>query len=960
MPSLEGFEPSQALSVIVSYCEAPDELARTLAALEGQSYPAELFEVIVVDVASDPPLELPSSPLDVKLMRQKGADLELARARNDGARRAKHDILVFVDADLIAERELLAAHARWHHALSDALTMGMSRRVSIGGVSVSMIRGRTSSISSLLGDRESDPSPLAEFVEQTNDLTTKRDDFFRAASEGNLGIRRRFFDEIGGFSDVFSAREGMDTELAYRAYTRGALLVPVPEAMAWRQRRLAEMGERKQRDDEIQLGTLANLIAHRAYRRAAPGRTFGVPEYVVTIRAEGATHERVLDLAEEILGGAIHDLAVRIEMRGWGDDGLPWLASHLERDPRVCLVGAESALDQFPASPFHVIVEAGALVNRDSIARLRQVLGSGVLGALESTPGTQLSITRAWALRRAQRTGLSLEELGDVAVVDVRARVAKTRAWLTRARRILSAAPDGDRKGWPHVRRRAALVRRPRDLVRFLRWLLYGTGARLSEIARGQRREIPSYSRPSSPTPKAPSRPLGVEIVALGARAAQVFAGCPFVSSHSAGGHVDIVVADTPGEAASSKAPAIVLSEAPELAVPAFDPATDNPVDWEKDVSHVVGSLGSRHLLPSGFKAHRVVAHNDVDAVRLCHHLLDVAAFHADAIRRAGLLVRLAATGAPICLTDGGSELEPLIGGELHALMTEGVSEADVRARELHSIKMRRIALREHSFRSRARQLSEVVLDHPPKVPTVSILLATKRPDFLGRATENIARQNYPRLQLVLALHGEGFHPKAVEHVVERLQLPVRVVRVRANQTLGTVLNAAVAEADGTLLTKMDDDDLYGADHIWDLVLAHEYSSAELVGKASENIYLADSDQTIQRRFRSQSEAYSRHVTGGAILISRHDLDLVGGWPRVPSGEDSALVTSVLRNDGRAYRTHSSGYLMIRHGVAHTWEADHSEFLSRAYAVFPGWRPDVAGIEDVPAIPVSFPGTDIG
>ena len=84
LPSLTRFEPSCPLSVIVPYFETPDDLARTLAALEDQSYPGELFEVIVVDDASEPPLELPSSPLDVKLVRQEGAGFGLARARNNG------------------------------------------------------------------------------------------------------------------------------------------------------------------------------------------------------------------------------------------------------------------------------------------------------------------------------------------------------------------------------------------------------------------------------------------------------------------------------------------------------------------------------------------------------------------------------------------------------------------------------------------------------------------------------------------------------------------------------------------------------------------------------------------------------------------------------------------------------------------------------------------------------------
>ena len=339
LPSLERFEPSCPLSVVVPYFETPDELERTLAALEGQSYPRELFEVIVVDDASEPPLELPSSPLDVRLVRQEGAGFGLARARNNGVRAAAHETLVFLDADLLAEKELLSAHARWHHALSDAVTLGMYRRVSVDGVSESMIRCRNGSIGSLLGDRESDPSPLAEYLDKADNLNTKRDDIFRAVSGGNLGIRKRFLDEVGGFDETFTRYGGEDTELAYRAYTQGALLVPVTEAMAWHQGRAEADQDNKQRDAQIQRGKIANLIAHRAYRRAAPGRTFTVPEYIVTIRPAGAAQERIVDLAESILGDSIHDLVVRVDTRDRDDEGLAWLASRLQGDPRVRIGG---------------------------------------------------------------------------------------------------------------------------------------------------------------------------------------------------------------------------------------------------------------------------------------------------------------------------------------------------------------------------------------------------------------------------------------------------------------------------------------------------------------------------------------------------------------------------------------------------------------------------------------------
>ncbi|MDE0195488.1 MAG: glycosyltransferase, partial [bacterium] len=68
---VEFFEPDMVVTVVIPYFEAPEALARTLAGLEGQTYPRELFEVVVVDDGSDPPLELDQpTPLRVRVIHQ--------------------------------------------------------------------------------------------------------------------------------------------------------------------------------------------------------------------------------------------------------------------------------------------------------------------------------------------------------------------------------------------------------------------------------------------------------------------------------------------------------------------------------------------------------------------------------------------------------------------------------------------------------------------------------------------------------------------------------------------------------------------------------------------------------------------------------------------------------------------------------------------------------------------------
>ena len=231
------------------------------------------------------------------------------------------------------------------------------------------------------------------------------------------------------------------------------------------------------------------------------------------------------------------------------------------------------------------------------------------------------------------------------------------------------------------------------------------------------------------------------------------------------------------------------------------------------------------------------------------------------------------------------------------------------------------------------------------ELPWASVLLASRRPWIVTRALAAVASQTYPRLELVLALHGNAEEFAGIDACVAAMPLPATVIRMPGSTTLGSVLNAASAAASGTLLIKMDDDDLYGVDHVWDLVLAREYSGAELVGKVIQFIYLAASNRTVHIR-RGQGESYRRYLAGGTLLLARSDLDRIGGWRNVPYAVDTALEEDVVQAGGGVYTTHGAGFVLVRHGRSHTWEMGDDFFLGLADRVVPGWVPAMAGLVD--------------
>ena len=988
----DDFVPRLPVSVIVAYYEAPQALELTLAALEGQTYPRDLLEVVIVDDGSRTPLAPPDSPLNVRVLHQQDRGFGLARSRNTGARAAAHDILIFLDCDMMPEAGWLAEHARWHHAANDAVTLGFRAHVEVDGISAAAVRTRTGSLADLFAGRPSDHPAWIEFhMTRTRELTSDDDDLFRVVTGGNLGISRPFYEAVGGYDETFTQWGAEDTEFGYRAYMMGAVLVPARVARCWHQGAGAAPSEAESVSLKLQQAKISHLIAHHGFRENAPGRSFTVPKYVVTVQTGDAADQ--LDTAQQVLASSIHDLVVWIaepdspEARQEPDRERMHLL--LAGDPRVRFGASGNACSAIPAAPFHISLPAGATVKPHTMGRLSRQLGTAARTSVKLPDHQTAEIVRTRALSRATRSGIAIDEhgaearpprrsglfgrlrklrprwpeslnkLGRVAAHTVReARgvrsfrdasnlagwfvswMARAAGWrIRRVTRWLYWTLRRGRHGLNRlVRRLYWLVRRLYWLVRRLYWFVRrlpqgGTGATWTSASSGGAR----YR-------------LGPAIAVQGHRATAVLAAASRVDP-VVGEHTDAVVVDTPemaeGIAVGPEVAVVVLSEHdPRASVPAFDAESINPVGWTADHGGGAVALGPTRLLPESKRARRTVGTDSSAACRRAHHVVDTAFYHTDAPARAGALAALAATGAVVHIADNNAELYHRLGSELYTLMIDDrIVTADAHQREAFSVAMRRRALRDHSLRARTRQLLAGTGLCGPPLPTVSILLATMRPDRVAAAVGTVAEQTYRNLELVLALHGEGFDRAEIDGLLHDLDRPARVVEAPGHLPLGAVLNLAADESSGSLLTKFDDDDIYGSEHLWDLVLAQEYSRADLVGKGAEFVYLAGSDVTVHR-FQNGGERFitTQRIAGGALMITRHCFEAVLGWRPIPRHVDQALIADVVDGGHRAYRTHGQGYMLVRHGEGHTWQAGDEYFRAQAHDTRRGCDLTFAGI----------------
>lgn len=193
------------ISVMIPHLNQSEALGRCLQSLVEQSYPRELFEVIVVDNGSETP---PTSIVG----RFEGACLATEQrpgpgpARNRGVEASRGEIVAFIDADCIADSGWLGAIAR---------TLQRPEAKVIAGGDVRIAVRDTRRLTAIEAYESVFAFRQKEYIEKQGFSGT-----------GNLAVRRDDFDAIGPFAGIKVAE---DMEWGRRATERGYHIRHTPE-----------------------------------------------------------------------------------------------------------------------------------------------------------------------------------------------------------------------------------------------------------------------------------------------------------------------------------------------------------------------------------------------------------------------------------------------------------------------------------------------------------------------------------------------------------------------------------------------------------------------------------------------------------------------------------------------------------------------------------------------------------
>lgn len=349
----------------------------------------------------------------------------------------------------------------------------------------------------------------------------------------------------------------------------------------------------------------------------------------------------------------------------------------------------------------------------------------------------------------------------------------------------------------------------------------------------------------------------------------------------------------------------------------------------EPYASHVVGSLPYDQMLTANkYYSAFLNVNSVVDSPSMCaRRIFEITA--------SGTPVVSAPSSAIKNFFDPSEVLEVHTREQASHAIRSLVRSPELRDRTVH-LGQRRI-WSEHTYAHRARQIEQFIgleSDAPSPLsmstrPMISAVVSTIRPQQIQHILTTIGAQRNVDVELILVSHGftidsEEFERFATEFNVDNFQ----ILEIDRSLTLGDCLNEAVSKASGDFITKMDDDDLYGENYLFDQVAALRFSGASVVGKQAHFMYLADSDATLLR-FAEREHRFTNMVMGPTIL-GHAEIFKTTPFESRSRGEDTQFLRDVIDGGGTIYSSDRFNFIQMRDsdGIAHTWDVNDAELTA--------------------------------
>lgn len=243
-----------------------------------------------------------------------------------------------------------------------------------------------------------------------------------------------------------------------------------------------------------------------------------------------------------------------------------------------------------------------------------------------------------------------------------------------------------------------------------------------------------------------------------------------------------------------------------------------------------------------------------------------------------------------------------------------------------------------HTYEHRAVQIANVLgQDIKLDDPLASIVIASNRPHFIDRIVENVTKQVYPNIELIII--AQKYTDQQIEELKNKLKVSgkkfkeIHIVKNDSEDTLGKRLNQGIKLSKGDYVAKFDDDDFYFPNYLQDMLIPFKFGDYGIVGKKEIFIYLERQDKTFVR-YKGQRHMETDFLTGATLVFSRDALNKLE-FGDLNKGEDSNILQQAKKLGVKTYVADPFNFVVYRSKEVnnHTWQVEDSFFTEKGFFI---------------------------
>ncbi|MDM5228013.1 glycosyltransferase [Cytobacillus sp. NJ13] len=212
------------------------------------------------------------------------------------------------------------------------------------------------------------------------------------------------------------------------------------------------------------------------------------------------------------------------------------------------------------------------------------------------------------------------------------------------------------------------------------------------------------------------------------------------------------------------------------------------------------------------------------------------------------------------------------------------------------------------------------------KAKGVSIITCTNKPIYMNNIFENYWNQTWSEKELIIILNRDDMDLAQWRRKANG-DPNIFIYQLPKNLSLGQCLNFAIDQTQCDFIAIFDDDDYYAPLYLNNMMLAFDYTDADIIGKKTHYVYF-ESCKALYLRNLNQENQFVNWVCGGKKIVKRNVFDKVR-FRNISNNEDVKFCKDCVKHGFKIYSTDRYHLVYVRRANPeyHTWKINDKKLI---------------------------------